>query len=188
VTDGLVAFWLVFWLVVAGWTALSVWQLADLGSTVATSGRALDDAGAALEAIGRVPVIGNRPEELGVEVRATAAQVVAQGEQTVDGLRRLAVLLGLAIALVPTTPVLAFYLPQRLARSREARELRRRLRDGWDDGVLDDVLAERALTLLPLRTVLQVVPAGTRRALADAELARLGVRRPVEVRGRRPAE
>lgn len=176
--DGLVAFWLVFWLVVAGWTAASVWQLGGLGTTLSTSGRALDDAGQALQAIGRVPVVGDRPETLGNEVRSTAAQVVVQGEQTRDSLRRLAVLLGVSIALVPTAPVLAFYLPQRWGRRREEQVVRRRLRARGRDDVLDHVLAARALAFLPVDRLLTIAPAGTRRTLADAELARLGVRRP----------
>ena len=179
--DGLVAFWLVFWLVVAGWTAMSVWQLSGLGTTLSSSGEALDNAGEALQAIGRVPVVGDRPETLGNDVRATAAQVVAQGEQTRDSLHQLAVLLGVSIALVPTTPVLAFYLPQRLSRRREERVVRRQLRDGGSEEVLDHLLAARALALLPVDTLLTIAPAGTRRALADAELARLGVRRPAKV-------
>ncbi|HEY6744351.1 MAG TPA: hypothetical protein VI357_01405 [Mycobacteriales bacterium] len=177
IIDGLVAFWVVFWLVVAGATAYSTWRLAGLGTTLSSSGRALDDAGAALQVIGQVPIVGDRPEALGNDVRATAADVVAQGKTTRDSLHRLAVLLGVFIALVPSVPVLAFYLPARWNRRREKQAVRRRLRDG-DGGGLDHVLAARALAQLPVDTLLRIRPDSSRKALADAELARLGVRRP----------
>ena len=60
---------------------------------------------------------------LGRRIGATAAQIVDAGQQADRSIRGLAVLLGLAVALGPSAPVLVFYLPARL-----------RLRHGPDPG------------------------------------------------------
>jgi hypothetical protein len=76
------------------------------------------------------------------------------------------------------------YLPLRLSRGREVNGLRRALRDHGDDEGFDRYLAERALRNLPYADVQALVgdpwraiSEGRSRELADAELARLGVRR-----------
>ena len=106
VPDALVALWCALWLVVGGWTAYEVWQLASLSETVAVSGRSLDEAGSALESLEPVPVVGESAAELGTRVRANAAEIVRDAGDARQSVRRLSVLLGLAIGLVPTVPVL----------------------------------------------------------------------------------
>ena len=118
--DGLVIFWFVLWLVIGGWSGYTIWQLSDLGDTVTSSGRAIGSSGEALEAVGGVPVIGERPAELGKEISATGVEVASRGQEVKSQLRQLSLLLGLAIALMPTTPILGLYLPLRLARRRSA--------------------------------------------------------------------
>ena len=105
--NGLVATWCALWLVVGGWTGYELWQLSDIGPTIADSGRALDSAGTALESLGSVPVVGDSTAEIGTEVRANAGDIVADADDAAASIRRLAVLLGLTIALVPSVPVLA---------------------------------------------------------------------------------
>lgn len=105
--NGLVATWCALWLVIGGWTGYELWQLSDLGPTIADSGRALDSAGTALESLGSVPVVGESTGQLGSEVRANASDIVAGAAEARASIRRLAVLLGLTIALVPSVPVLA---------------------------------------------------------------------------------
>src|SRR5690349_4849967 len=98
--DGVVALWVVFWLAIGTGTAVSVWDLGELGITLSRSGQALDDAGDALQQLGRIPLVGDRPERLGDEVRRTAAEVTVRGRETRTNLRRLAILLGLSVALI----------------------------------------------------------------------------------------
>ena len=117
---GLIATWCALWLVVGGWTGYELWQLSDLGPTVADSGRALDSAGTALESLGSVPVVGDSTAELGSEVRANAEKIVADAIEARASIRRLAVLLGLTVALVPSVPVLAAYATLRRRRLLEA--------------------------------------------------------------------
>jgi hypothetical protein len=183
--DGLVAFWFVLWLVIGGWSGYTIWQLSELGDTVTSSGNAIGSAGEALEAVGGVPVVGERPAELGRQVSATGDDVAVRGQQVKSQMRQLSLLLGLAIALMPTTPVLGLYVPLRVGRRREADELRRTLDHPGGDDAVDRYLAERAVHTIPFPTLhgieedpWRAIEEGRTRRLADAELSRLGVRRP----------
>lgn len=185
--DGLVLFWIALWLVLGGWTGYTLWQLSELGDTVTTSGQAIGSTGDALEALGDVPVVGDRTAELGAEVVAAGADVSDRGQRVRSELRQLAVLLGVAIVLLPTTPVVGFYLPLRIARRRELAGVRRLVRSPVDSAATDRYLAERALSRLSPDDLHQLeadpwgaVAAGRTRRLADAELARLGLHRPRE--------
>ena len=182
--DGALALWVAFWLVVGGATAVSVWQLSEVGSTLTQSGQALDTAGEGLQRLGDLPLVGDRTEQLGDEIRTTAVEIAERGRDTRTGLRRLSILLGLAVALIPSAPVLALYLPRRLARRRATRDVAHRLRTRPDDPALDRYLAAQALTTMPLSRLLQYaddpcgeLTDGRARALANAELAHLGLRR-----------
>lgn len=113
VVTGLVATWVALWLVIGSWTGYELWQLGDLGATVADSGRALDAAGTGLQSLGPIPVVGEQTAELGQQVRTNAQDIVAGAAEAQSRTRRLAVLLGLAVALVPSVPVLAVHLALR---------------------------------------------------------------------------
>ncbi len=165
-----------------------IWQLGRLSATAVESGEALDSAGAALQLVGRVPVVGPRSKRLGDEVRAAAQRIQESAAASQDNIRRLGVLLGVSIALVPVAPVVAAYAPLRLARTREARSVRRAWRNAGDDPVFEEFLARRAVQNLPYETLRAVsanpwddLEAGNFRLLANAELTRLGLaceRRP----------
>lgn len=183
--DGLVCFWFVLWLVVGGWSGYTMWHLSELGDTVTASGDSIHSAGSALESLGGVPLVGKRPLELGREVSATGIDIADRGQQVKSQLRQLSLLLGLAIALMPTAPVVGLYFPQRLSRRRDLRELRRALRSSESAGILDRYLAERAMRSMSFSSVHALVgdpwlalDEGQARPLADAELARIGIRRP----------
>lgn len=183
--DGLVIFWLVLWLVVGAWSGFTIWQLSGLGDTITTSGNALKSTGEALQTVGQAPVVGEGPGELGDEVVTTAEDVAGRGQEIRTQLRVLSLLLGLSIMVMPTTPVLGLYLPLRLARRRDADELRTALAERGRDTMLDRYLAERALNVLPYAAVRAIsadpwqdIASGRCGALADAELERLGLRRP----------
>lgn len=102
--SALVALWCTVWLVVGAWTGYEMWQLSSLSSTVADSGRALDEAGIALESLGQVPFVGDRTAALGADVRANGADIMRSADDAGTSIRRLAVLLGFVIALVPSVP------------------------------------------------------------------------------------
>lgn len=182
--DGLVLLWVVLWLVIGGWVGYTLWQVSYVGDTVTASGRAIGSSGDALESLGGVPVVGDRTAELGNEVLAAGEDIELRGQEVKGQLRQLAVLLGLAVALLPATPVLGLYVPLRNARRRDIDGVRQLLSSSSDDGVVDRFLAERAVRRLSPREVHRIdsdpwkaLSEGHTRTLADAELQRLGLRR-----------
>lgn len=116
--DGVVLFWLVLWVVIGGWTGYTIWQVSEVGDSLTISGRAISSTGDALESLDGVPVVGDRTNELGGEVVVAGEDIVVRGQEIESQLRQLAVLLGLAIALLPAAPALFLYLPLRNARRR----------------------------------------------------------------------
>lgn len=104
-----VALWVALWLVVGVWTGVEVWQLSQLTRTVADSGRALDEAGMALQSLSSVPVVGGEAADLGTQVRANGSDIIISAAGAQGSFRRLAVLLGVTIAVVPTVPVVAMH-------------------------------------------------------------------------------
>jgi hypothetical protein len=182
--DSLVLVWVVLWVVVAGWSGYTIWQLSELGETVTTSGEALESAGTAVESFGRVPVVGDRAAELGREVVVAAVDISARGHEITSRMRQLALLLGISIAVMPTTPVAGLYLPLRLRRTRELTQLRRLLQVHGRSPAVDRYLAERAIHSMPFADVLAVtsdpwgdLAQGKSRALADTEIRRTGLNR-----------
>lgn len=181
--DGLVLVWLVLWIVIGGWAGYTLWQLSELGDTVTTSGEAIRSTGEALESLADVPVVGDRTRELGAEAVAAGEDIALRGQEVQSQLRVLSVLLGPTIAILPAAPVLGFYLPMRYARRRDVAEVRWLLSStSVNPAVADRYLAERAVHLLAPATVLGIdgdpwgaLVEGHTRALADAELQRLGL-------------
>ena len=108
--SGAVAAWCALWLVVGVWTGYELWQLGDLGGAVAETGRSLGAAGEALEGLGSTPLVGERTEEIGAQVTQSSDDIVREAEGARGSLRQLAVLLGLAVSLVPSVPAVAALL------------------------------------------------------------------------------
>lgn len=180
--DGLVLLWCSVWIVVGVWVGHEIWQLSRLGGTLSSSGRALDDSGRALQELRNVPIVGDTPGTIGDDIRATAADVVTRGREAEASTRRLAVLLGTTTVLLPLAPVLV-YLPLRRSAAGDRRRVKALL-VGLDPAELEAYLSRRALNDIPYTQLLRVsatpeqdFAAGRRGALADLELARLGLRR-----------
>ncbi|MDQ3628471.1 MAG: hypothetical protein M3419_06650 [Actinomycetota bacterium] len=183
--DSLVIFWVVFWLVVGSWTGFTIWQLSDVGDTVTNSGQALSSTGEALQALRELPIVGDEPGELGDEVVSTGGDIATRGQEVQGQLRQLSLTVGVSIALMPMAPVLGLYLPLRLARRRELGAVRGALSSNGLDPTLERYLAERAVDNLPYATVRHLsddpwrdIAHGRGRALARAELVRMGLRPP----------
>lgn len=146
--DVAVGVWVVAWLALAVVTALSIKQLEDGGEAVVRAGQGLQETSAglrragsglhetarALGAIDELPFVPGNPgaavertaddvDRFAVRVQVTARDAREAGQDAKESARTLAVVLGLAIALVPTVPTLALYL---LLRRLTAQELARR--------------------------------------------------------------
>jgi hypothetical protein len=183
--DVLLACWVAAWIVVGALASAELRELRRLSDTVVGAGTALDQAGRAIQVLAAIPMVGEGPEELARRVRSSAAEVQAAGRASRVSIGNLSVLLGLAVGVIPATPVLGFYLPWRLRRAREARAVARRLAAGGLDPGLEQLLARRAIHTLPFHVLAAVsddpvedLRAGRFGRLAEAELRRLGLAVP----------
>lgn len=143
--DLAVAAWAIVWIVLGVVVAREVRQLDDLSDTVVTAGEALDQTGdglrgtsdslreihRALQVLESLPVVGREIEEnlegaadtldgIAAEVEETAQSAQASGRVSKESTADLSVILGLAVALVPTLTLFAAYAPFRSLRLRRA--------------------------------------------------------------------
>jgi hypothetical protein len=177
--------WTIAWIVVGVAVSRQVRGLTELSSTVVAGGQVLRATGQELDALGSLPFIGDQIQGMGRQVDDVADQAIVSGRDSVHRVKSLSTLLGFAIALVPTVPLIALYAPLRVARTREVRAVRQVLaRDGMDPA-FEQFLARRAVEKLPYHRLRQVSPdpwydLATARyeRLAAAELERLGLRHP----------
>ncbi len=189
--DAILIAWTVVWIVVGVEVAHQLHGLSDLSTTVAKTGRAVNGTASLFSALANIklPVIGNpfgpQIAHLAGQVQQAAQSAQRTGAATHDSIRSLSPLLGVAIAVIPSIPLLALYVPLRASRVSEARSLRDALgRDGGRDLRLRRYLAERALDNLPHRRLRALgiepwhEPGEHRDALAAAELAHLGLPAP----------
>lgn len=153
VGDLLVVAWVVLW----AWLAT---QVHDAAMQLAVPGREIDQAAGAMAdqlreaggAVEDVPLVGSGVGD-GFEGAGSAAdRLAAAGRAQVDAVERLALLLALAVVLVPVLIVLAFYLPPRIRFVRRASAGQRFL-----DSAADlDLFALRAMSHQPLHVLTRI--------------------------------
>ncbi len=180
--DGVVCFWVVFWLALGAWVGYEMWQLGGLSQSAVDSGRALGTAGRALQDLAGLPLIGSRTGQLGDQVVASGSSIVDSGAQAGGSIRALSVLTGVVVALAPTGPVLLLYVPSRAGSRRENRALRAALLDPQRTEQAIAHLARRAVANLGFAELVAVtadpdadLAAGRHDHLARAEMRRLGL-------------
>jgi hypothetical protein len=177
------AIWAAFWIGIAAWTAYEVASLRSLSDTVVKAGTATESTGHALAAVGHLPFVGGQISQLAAQAVAAGASARASGAATATTIDQLAVLLGIAIALIPTVPLLALYVPLRVSWRRDRTAVRSAVArwDGEPD--LESYLAHRAVAHLRFDELRELGYDGTAGSpsnaeLAAAELQRLGLDRP----------
>lgn len=180
-----VVVWMVVWVVLG----VLVWQdltaQTQLPSDVIKIGSAVQDTGEALGVVGALPLVGARIGEFAGNIEKLGAEVVASGETSRASIRRVAVIAGIAVGVLPAAMALFLYLPVRIHWRRSVKSVAAALAMSSGDPGFEQYLARRAIDALPwdeLRALSpdpwRAVAAGDLRALADAELRRLGLRRP----------
>lgn len=170
--------WVVIWLALGVKVAQEVDGLKELSGTVRTTGSAVEEAGRTLESLDALPIVGSRLADPAREIQDAGRSIVRSGRAGRESIEDLSTLLGLSVALIPSVPVLAFYLPERLRRRRERFALSRLLDRAGADPELQRFLADRALRSLPLDELAKLGPAPWRTSqddLARAELRRHGL-------------
>jgi hypothetical protein len=105
-----VVLWSLLWIGLGIWTGYEVNALRTLSNTVVRAGVAVRSTGDALQTVGSIPFVGDRIGDVGRDVSAAGRSAVVSGRSSRGTIDRLAVLLGLAVGLVPTAPVLVLYL------------------------------------------------------------------------------
>ena len=182
VLDVVLLVWVAVWIALGLEVAREVRGLSDLSETVVRTGVAVTESSTALEAVGDIPLVGDRVEDATQRVREAGESAQASGRSSAKSVENLSLLLGLALAVIPSLPIVGFYLPLRWSLAREARAVRRMMARGDHDHAVE-VLAGRAVHTLPYRLLAHVSsdPIGDLRAgrygpLATAELTRLGLR------------
>jgi hypothetical protein len=179
----------IVWVVV--WAALGVliWHdiraQTQLSADVIKIGAAVKDTGQALSVVGGLPLIGGSIGEFAARIEKMGAEVEASGQDSQAGIERTAVIAGLGVGILPAALALFLYLPLRIRWRRYVGAVADALPGSTGDPAFEQYLARRAADTLPwdrLRALSddpwQAIARGDYRALADAELARLGLRRP----------
>jgi hypothetical protein len=179
VVDAAVLAWVIAWALLGYTAGRALDKVSEVTRSAEGAGAAVVRTGESIRDVD-VPVVGTVFKDPGDAIIKAGRDAQAQARDSGHTVRRASILLGLSIWLVASLPLLALYGPARVTRGRETRALRLLVADHPDDADLDRLLAMRALAHLPYRRLRKLgAPwaAGDHRALADAELAREGLRR-----------
>ncbi len=183
--DVVVVGWVVLWIVMGGAVAGQVRGLRQLSGTAEQIGVALRQTGQTVDGLAGLPIIGDQVGKAGRQIDAAGVSTMASARASRASVHNLSWMLWVFLAVIPTVPVLALYLPLRIAAGRERRALGQLVAEHGDHQALRRLLAQRALLTMPYRELLDggedpFADAGGPRLqeLADAELARAGLRPP----------
>jgi hypothetical protein len=117
-----VAVWTVVWISMGIWTRHEVQTLRQLSDTVVQSGGAVKETGDALQGLRSIPFVGGEVARVGRRVSASGTSARRSGRSSRAAVDNLATLFGVAIAVVPSVPMIAlFVVTWQLARPRRAR-------------------------------------------------------------------
>lgn len=113
--DVALVFWTVVWLVVGVLVYRDVRAMTELSDPIVDAAAALEETAQGLSQIDDIPFVGEIANLPRIEqrVRVAASSARASANESRDHVSRLAWLLGGAIALVPTLPLLALWIPVR---------------------------------------------------------------------------
>ena len=177
--DLLMVAWAVLWIALAIGVVQSTRDVARLGGTVSQTGTAVSQVGGL---INDIPLIPDNVSSASTSVQAAGQSAQVNGAQGQDAADRLGIYLGIAIAIIPSVPIIGLYLPIRITRVRERRVAQQALALHGHDPQYQQFLARRALEKLPYEDIMAVsahpwddLQHGRYAALATAELHRLEI-------------
>lgn len=115
------AAWTVAWVVLGFVVAAQVHGLATLSDTVSGVGGAIEQSGQTLQSLESLPLVGSKVRGPAGSIERAGRSAVVSGRSSRRDIERLSTLLGVVVAIVPSVPLLALYLPLRLAQVRDSR-------------------------------------------------------------------
>ncbi|HEX5369820.1 MAG TPA: hypothetical protein VFY10_10445 [Dehalococcoidia bacterium] len=181
-TDALVVAWVILAIVLGILLGREVHRLGQYGTSLNRTADALDQSANGLEIIAKVPLIGGRVGSVVDDLHATAVSIRESASRTQDAAFRMSYLLGAALAILPTAPLLAFYVPHRVREIDNRLALRQAIQGRTDPAFAERYLAHRALLELSFNELEALgadpwMELGGRdlRELARAERRRLGL-------------
>lgn len=179
-----VAIWIGVWIVLGVLVWNDLRTQARLSSDVIKVGTAVKDTGQALGVVGGLPLVGDRIGEFAERIETMGTEVETSGQDSRSAIERTAVVAGLCVGVLPAAMALLLYLPARLRWKRYVGAIATALPGASGDPAFEQYLARRAADALPWDSLRAISPdpwrdidRGEFRALADAELERLGLRR-----------
>jgi hypothetical protein len=178
--DLLVVLWTVAWIVLGIAVGTFVERLGAVGDGMENTGRAIGRAGDAIDQLSDVPLVGEGFATVAQEIQGIGRETIQNGRSVEDDVDSLALLIGAGLALGPTLPILALWVPPRVSRERERYALRKSLKS--DDRVALAYLANRAVATRLFRELRKAsddpvadLAAGRYEALAALELDHLSL-------------
>ena len=182
ITDALVVAWVVLAVILGVMLGKEVHRLGQYGDSLNRTANALDQSADGLEIISKVPLIGGKVGNVVDDLHATAVSIRESASRTQDAAYRMSYLLAIALAVLPTAPLLAFYVPHRVRQISDHLALRRAIYGRTDPAFSERYLAYRALRDLSFTELESLgadpwteVRGGDLRELARAERRRLGL-------------
>ena len=112
----LLAAWCAAWIALGIWTGYEVNALRRLSDTVVRAGVAVRSTGDALQRVGSIPLVPADIGRIGRQVSSVGVSAQVNGRASKSTIDTLAILLGLAVGLVPIGPVVLLFLVLRRAR------------------------------------------------------------------------
>ncbi len=119
--DVALAVWVALWIALGVAIGIEVGNLTGLSHTVVLEGRTIETVGRTLRPLSGVPFVGGDISHAATQIRQAGASAVVSGRSSASSIDALSVLLAIAVAVLPSVPVLGLYLPWRLQRSRPRR-------------------------------------------------------------------
>ena len=181
-TDALVVAWVILAVALGILLSREVHRLGQYGTSLNRTADALDQSANGLDIVSKVPLIGGRIGSVVDDLHTAATSIRESASRTQDAAVRLSYLLGTALAILPTLPLLAFYVPHRVREISDRQALRRALLGRTDPAFADRYLAHRALLHLSFKELESLGPdpwtqvgGSDLRELARAERRRLGL-------------
>ena len=178
--DLLVVLWTIAWLVLGIAVGTFVERLGAVGEGLEDAGQAIGRAGDAVDTLSDVPLMGEGFSTVAEEIRGIGRETAENGRSVENDVDSLAVLIGAGLALGPTLPILAVWVPPRVSRERERHALRKSLKS--DDRVALAYLANRAVATRLFRELRKAsddpvadLAAGRYEALASLEMEHLSL-------------